>query len=141
MLTLGYTKASLIGLHGGLRKEYYVKPRYNESPEHFFVTKMIGEYIKQYTDQVELHVSQEPDVVFEINGQKIAIEVETGDKYKNARKKLLAKVEKLNKEYKNWFFVVTDWRFKEKYQKFAPTYVRKEIPSLVKELQSVPVEI
>ncbi|MCX6707001.1 MAG: ATP-binding protein, partial [Candidatus Woesearchaeota archaeon] len=125
LLKMGYVLSSHIGLYGGRREEYLLKPRYNETPEHFFVIKIIEEYVRQYTNKVEIFVSTSPDVVFEYNGKKVAIEVETGDKYENAMKKLLFKIEHMNRTYgDDWFFVVTDWSYKKKYQKLGRVYVR-----------------
>ena len=131
----GYSISKHIGLFGGRAEEYLLKPRYNESAEHFAVIKLIEKHIRKYTDKIWLFETKEPDIVFEIDNKKYAIEVETGDKHRNARNKLLKKVDYLNKEYgNNWFFVVTDWIHKENYIKLGKTAVRKEIPQLVNEL-------
>jgi len=133
LLKNGYQLSSHIGLFGGRKEEYLLKPRYNESPEHFFVIKSIEEYIRKYTDKVELIVSSNADIVFEGNGVSVGIEVETGHTYHNDRKALLRKIELLNKRFgKEWIFVVTDWTFKEKYAPLGKTYVRKEIPAILK---------
>ena len=105
-----------------------LKPRSNESPEHFFIVKKLEEFIKKYADKVEIYETREPDIVFEVKGKKVAIEVETGVKYKNDKKKLLRKIANLNRLYKDdWYFVVTDWSDKEKYQKLGKAHARREM--------------
>ena len=48
------------------------------------------------------------------------------------KKTLKEKVKLLNKNYDDWFFVVTKWEFKEKYSTLGKTYGRKEIPNTIK---------
>jgi conjugal transfer ATP-binding protein TraC len=136
LLKCGYMLSAHVGLYGGRREEYLLKPRYNESAEHFFVTKAIEEYIRKYTDEIDLPVCSNADIIFEYKGKKIAIEVETGKKYDNDRKQLDKKLIHLNRNFgKNWFFVVTDVRrFKDKYQKLGKTVARKEVPSTIKSM-------
>lgn len=130
LLKHGYHLSAHIGLYGGRQEEYLLKPRYNESNEHFFVIKVIEEYIRKYTEKVELVVSSDADIIFEHNGKKVAIEVETGSRHESRVKK---KVKLLNKRYgQDWLFVVTDWKKKEKYSKLGRTFVRKEIPAILK---------
>ena len=53
--------------------------------------------------------------------------------YKLKRRRLLEKVKTLNQDYgKNWFFVVTEWKDKEKYAQYGETFVRKEVPAILK---------
>ncbi len=133
LLKKGYTISFLVGIFGGQREGFLLKPRFNETPEHFFLVKMIENYIRNYTDKVELFETREPDIVFEINGKKVAIEVETGIKLRKTNPVLDKKVANLNKKYKeDWFFVVVDWKDKEKYQKYGKTYVRKEVSAILK---------
>ncbi|MBU0460893.1 MAG: hypothetical protein KJ771_08880, partial [Nanoarchaeota archaeon] len=134
LLKHGYVLSQQIGLYGGRCEEYLLKPRYNESEEHFFVIKIIEEYIRKYTEKIELLVSSNADIVFEHDGKKVGIEVETGKKYDNDRKQLDIKLKILNKNFAdNWFFVVTNSRdYKRKYSKLGKTYSRKEVPAIIK---------
>ncbi len=133
LLKHGYHLSAQIGLFGGRQEEYVLKPRSNESLEHFFLIKMIEEYLKKHTASVQLFEMKEADIVFQHNGKTIAIEVETGKKYDKDRKYLAKKVQWLTKKYgENWFFVVTDWSYKEKYTKLGTTYTRKEVPAVLK---------
>nr|AQS33902.1 hypothetical protein [uncultured archaeon] len=130
-----YHLSGHIGLFGGKMQDYVLKPRYNESAEHFFVIKAIEEYVKKYVDKIELYETRDADIVFEVNGNRIAIEVETGSQ-KDSR--IVEKVQMLKKKYgTNWFFVVTDWQEKERYSKLGITCVRKEVPPKIHELCKV----
>jgi len=130
LLKQGYIVSACIGLFGGRQEEYVLKPRYNESVDHFFVIKAIEEYLKKYTEKVELLVSSNADIIFEHNGVKVAIEVETGKQHYS---KVEEKVKLLKKRFgTNWFFVVTDWKEKENYAKYGITLVRKEVPAVLK---------
>ncbi|MBS3137286.1 ATP-binding protein [Candidatus Woesearchaeota archaeon] len=129
----GYILSAHIGLYGGRLEEYLLKPRYNESAEHFFVIKAIEEYLRKYTVKVELYETRDADIVFEISGKRIAIEVETGAKLRNENPRIELKVQLLTKRYGNdWFFVVTDWKDKEKYKQYGEAFVRKEVPAIIK---------
>lgn len=112
----------------GKRELYVLKPRRGESEGHFFLTYDIADYLRKFTNKVELFETTKPDIVFEINGQKYAVEIETGKIYTKDKKKLQAKVDTLNKEYgNNWFFVVTNRNFFPSYKKFGETYTNLSI--------------
>src|SRR3989344_2175059 len=112
LLAKGYIESAHIGLYGGRKQDYLLKPRYNESAEHYFVVKVIEKFIKKYTKNVKLYVSVHPDIIFEWGGRKIAIEVETGKKLRRYNPWLENKVRLLADYYFNWFFVVTSWKKK-----------------------------
>lgn len=88
------------------KEKYFVKPRFNETPKHLFVIYDIKSYLEKKGIKVELYVTRKPDIVFEINGKRIAIEVETGA----VLSKAIRMKEKLDilKGYDEWFFVVTN---------------------------------
>ena len=136
LLNNRYIISEHVGLFGGRREAYLLKPRHNEGAEHFFTVKAIEEYLRQYTDKVVLYETTKPDIVFKANGREVAVEVETGVKYKTARKKLEKMVENNNQKYgDNWFFVVTDVKgFKREYSSYKTTYARRETLAVLKEL-------
>jgi type IV secretory pathway VirB4 component len=116
----------------GKRELYVLKPRRGESEGHFFLTYDIANYLRKFTDKVELFETTKPDIIFEINNAKYAVEVETGKIYTKDKKKLQAKVDTLNKEYgQNWFFVVTDKNFYPEYSKFGQTYTKLSIAQAI----------
>ena len=130
LLNNGYERTNETDLYGGMKQEYLVKPRSNEGSTHYFVTKIIRDYICKYVDNVEMPESVDADIIFEYNGKKIAIEVETGSRHIS---RVEEKVEILKRKYgKDWFFVITDWNIRRKYEKLGRTYVRKEVPAILK---------
>ncbi|MBU1623156.1 MAG: ATP-binding protein, partial [Nanoarchaeota archaeon] len=136
LLQQGYRLSMHIGLEGGRRQEFLLKPRSNESCEHFFVIKIIEECIKNFTDKVELVETRDADIIFEVGKEKYAVEVETGAKFRKENPRIEEKVKLLQSKYgENWFFVVTNARnYKRKYSKFGITYARTEIQDFITEL-------
>ncbi len=115
----------------GKAERYLIKVRRGESAHHCFLTYDIAEYLKKFTDKIWLYETTKPDIVFEINGKKYAVEVETGKVYKD-KKKLANKVANLKKEYgNNWFFVVTDRNFYPFYKKFGETYTKLSLANKI----------
>ena len=133
LLHAGYQRSRHIGLYGGRQEEYLLKPSKHESLEHFFVIKAIEEYVKKYADNVELFATKGADLVFKIGKKRVAIEVETGTNLSGQPKVFEKKIKAIKKEFgKNWFIVVTNWKFKRDYEKFGETFVKKEIPAVLK---------
>ncbi len=122
LLRKRYKEYSVKSIFSNKKERYMIKPRNNESQQHFFLTYDIANYLKKITDKVWLYETVNPDIVFEINNTKYAIEVETGKTLKFNKKQLLEKIKVLNRTYgKNWFFVMTNKKLTTKYNKLAPT--------------------
>ena len=107
-----------------------LKPRHNESLTHLFVTYDTAEYLESKGIKVQKYVTVKPDIVFELNGKRCAIEIETGSvltKVKNMKEK----VKMLNKNYDEWFFVVTNKNKVLEYKKFGGSvdlrYLKKKL--------------
>ena len=133
LLKQGYTLSAHIGLFGGRQEEYVLQPRSNESVEHFFVIKAIEAYLVKNKIHYKLFETKEPDIVMYFGKKRVAIEVETGLKLRENNPRVEEKVKELQMKFgENWFFVVTDWQDKEQYSKYGKTYVRKEIPAVLK---------
>ena len=117
------------------KKEIFLTKQYkNESARHMVLIYEIVEYLKKFTKDIETYLTVKPDIVFSVNNQKYAIEVETGSIYKD-RKKMQEKVNSLKKEYgKNWFFVVTDWNIKKAYERCGKTYVKRNVISKINKI-------
>ena len=114
-----------------------IKPRYNESPQHCFLTYDIAQYLEglDEVENVKLFETKKPDIVFTINGKEYAIEVETGKVLKKNKKQLIEKVKTLNKEYMdNWFFITTNKNLAPIYNKIAPTCEKRYIINRIKKL-------
>jgi len=115
-------------------EKFLVKPRYNEGVEHLFLVRDIAEYLKDITDSIKLYVAVKPDIVFKMNNKTIAIEVETGKVLKSSKKQIENKVKLLNKNYKYWFFVVTDKNLVKKYKPYGDTIDKRGVSKKIKEL-------
>lgn len=128
LIRKGYKEYSFNSIVSNKKGKYLLRPRNNESPRHFFLIYDIADYLKKFTNKVSLFQTVKPDIVFEINNKKYAIEVETGKMLTHNKKGLLAKVRQLNKEYKkNWFFVVTDRKLFKKYNSLGQTCTKLTI--------------
>lgn len=133
LINKGYKEAKFLNINGK-KERYLIKPRRLESDAHFFMTYNIAEHIKQFTNKVQLYESVKPDIVFEANGKKYAIEVETGKVLARDKKKFLNKIKNLKSEFgDNWFFVVTDWNLAKTYSKFGKTYTKRNVIKKLKE--------
>lgn len=128
-----YYRLKAVGIKGGRETAYLLMPRFNESLIHFFLCKSIEEYIKGFTGDVRLYVTKKPDIVFWVCGRKFAVEVETGSGVSHP-KRLRAKVKQLNKEYDEWFFVVSSYKLREKYEKFGKTLLRGEVAGEIQKI-------
>lgn len=133
LLKHGYQLSAHIGLFGGRQEEYVLKPRSNESLEHFFVIKAIEEYLQKNKVRYALFETKEPDIVMYFGKKRVAIEVETGLKLRHENPRVEEKVKELKTKFgEHWFFVVTDWQDKEQYLKYGRAFVRKEVPAILK---------
>jgi len=134
LLAKGYREVKYLNIEG--KKELYlIKPRRNESDAHFCMIYDIVEFLRQFTDKIELYETVKPDIIFEANGKKYAIEVETGKVHQSDKKKFANKIKNLKNEFGNdWFFVLTNRNLFETYSKFGETYHKR---NLVKKLKGL----
>jgi len=134
----GFIEARLCGLDNSSKQYLIKKPNGSESIEHYFMVQIIAEEIRHYTKNVKIDATVNPDITFEIekNGliERFAIEVETGSQSKNTGE-INAKVAKNNSlDFKEWWFLVTDFLEKREYEKLRPTLKRTEIKPLLEKL-------
>lgn len=116
------------------RETYWVKVRENETVQHAFLVFDIANYLKKFTDKINLYETKKPDIVFELNNKQYAIEIETGKM--NEKKRLKEKIEILNNDYgNNWFFVVTDRNLIPKYKQFGKVLDKRYLSNYLKNLQ------
>ena len=112
-----------------------VFPRSNESLPHAFMCYQLYYFIKKFTDKVKMYETIKPDIIFEVKGQKYAIEVETGKTLETNRKALMEKVKNNNKLYgKNWFFVMTNKKIGPSYSNLAETTDNRYIQNKIEKL-------
>jgi len=121
------------------KKEKFVfRPNSNESDIHSYVTLLIEHYLKEKykIEDVKMYETVNPDLVFEINEKKYAIEIETGKIYQHNKKQLENKIKLLNKNYHKWIFVVTNKNLVSKYRKYGRAidlrYLKKQLESFLK---------
>ncbi len=126
LLGKGYVLSSHVPLGGGRQEYYLLKPIIKESNGHFFLVRSIQEYILQFTKNVKTYDTNNPDVVFLSGKKRIAIEIETGVLLKD-RPRLDEKIKGLNKNYDDWFFVVTHSDLAYSYCKMGKTFTRKNV--------------
>ncbi len=129
----GYKKCSQWCITSGQPEVFFIKGRHNESESHAYLCSAIHQLIVEGIDpEAKLLATRDADIVFRIKGKRWAIEVETGTVYKKSKKKLQAKVNRLNRKYFNrWFFVITHRDLRKKYRHFGKVMERKEIISKI----------
>jgi predicted transcriptional regulator len=119
------------------KERYLVKPRFNETAPHCFLTYDIFNYLKQKNGIKNLLTpeTKKPDITFMINSKEYGIEVETGKLLKTNKKALMEKIGRNNKEYSDrWFFVVTNRKIASRYAKLAQTKDKRSIKSKIDNL-------
>lgn len=126
LLNKDYIISSHYPLNGKRKVEHLLKPNPQESPSHYFLIKAIEEYLLQHTEKVKLYRTVKPDIIFEVNGKRIAIEVETGSGI-NDRRRMIEKCHNLNKTYGEWFFVVSRAPLMYRYRAYGKTFTRMTI--------------
>ncbi|RLG10368.1 hypothetical protein DRN73_07960 [Candidatus Pacearchaeota archaeon] len=117
-----YTIIKKKGLMDKKVQEYLIKPRFNESDMHCFVTYDIANYLESKGMEVKLYVTKNPDIIFKLNGKNVAIEIETGTKIKKDKKMVTEKVKELKKNYDEGVFVLTDNHNIRDYRKLMKTF-------------------
>ena len=124
LMNKGYKEAKFMGVNKK-KEKYLIKPRENEGDEHFFLTFTLANYLKSISKKIELFETLKPDIIFELNGQSYAIEIETGSLYLKAREQLARKVEELKNNFEDRYcFVVTNENFAPIYNRFGKTFTR-----------------
>ncbi|MFA5061397.1 MAG: DUF87 domain-containing protein [Candidatus Pacearchaeota archaeon] len=119
------------------KEKYLIKPRFNETAPHCFLTFDIFNYLKQKDGirNILTPETKKPDITFMINNKEYGIEIETGKLLKTNKKALMEKIDRNNKEYSDrWFFVVTNRKIASKYAKIAQTKDKRSVKSKIDSL-------
>lgn len=123
----------------GKKDKYLIKPRHNESLGHMFFVYDIASFLEKKGIKVEMFATKMPDIVFNLNGKRIAIEVETGSVAQN-KNRILEKIEILKKVSDEWFFIVTNRNLVKKYKKFGetidPRYMAGKLKKIIKKAKN-----
>ncbi len=135
LIEKGYTKAVFKSIVTNKKEEFLLQPRHNESLTHLFAVFDIAEYLEKKGFKVEKFATKKPDLVFKKGNRLCAIEVETGSML--SRKKVFEeKVKSLNKNYDEWFFVVTNRNKLKEYGEYGKSldfrFLNATLPALLR---------
>jgi conjugal transfer ATP-binding protein TraC len=119
LLRKGYKISEQRSLTSKKKLKYFIKPSFNETDRHFFTIHDIKIYLENKGIKVKTFITKKPDITFEKDGKKWAIEVETGGKIKKDPKMIREKVDQLNKDYDVWAFVMTSKHNVAEYRKLG----------------------
>ena len=133
LLNSGYKETSRKSCFSNVKK-YLVKPRFNEGISHFFLIMDIANYLTSKNFEIKLFQTTHPDIIFKINGEKIAIEIETGKNLKNNKKQLIEKIKLLNENYDDWFFVLTNRNLNRKYSAYGRVADKRYLKNYLEKL-------
>lgn len=129
-----YTEIDTNPFGAGRGTVYYVLPRFNESPVHFFFCKILEAEIKKYTENVILYTTNKPDVIVIRENKKICFEVETGTMEEKKPDETKVKYDKIKEDYDDCYILVTNIEIKKEFEKYGKVIVRSQIREKVKEL-------
>jgi len=128
LLRRGYVVSSHVPLGCHRSEEFLLKITGNQSAEHFFLVRAINEYLEWLGANPKISDSFSADIRFvSKQGKRIAIEVETGVTFDKRKDLLLSKIEILNRYYDDWFFVVSNILYVEKYKRFGKVFTRTNV--------------
>ncbi len=141
LIKQGYKLISQKSIAFGKKGEYLLKPRHNETINHMFMVYDVAAFLEKKKIKLEMFTTKMPDIIFEIDGKKYAIEVETGTVAKHIQR-LGEKIKLLNSQnYEDWFFVVTDRNLVRKYRKFGktvdPRCIKYNLEKLIRKAQKL----
>ena len=131
MLNDGYQRIWQNPFGSGGRKEYFVKVRTNESPEHAFFVRIVEQQVRLYTNDLTINDTDGPDIVFNSPAGVVAVEVETGAR-KQSRSDLESRFRVLSEDYPIVLVLVTDKYMKRHYEQYSNTITRTEIREKIK---------
>ncbi len=118
LLGKGYKIARYKRLASNTKEEFLLKARHNESLTHLFTIYDTANYLESKGINVKKYTTKKPDLVFKIGKKKYAIEVETGSVLSKISR-MEEKVKLLNKNYDEWFFIVTNRNKLKNYKEFG----------------------
>lgn len=110
--------------------DFVIKRRFPESLQHSILVSQIEELIRQFTEDVKIKVSNDADVVFtNKNGEKIALEIETG-----LNNHIDAKIMAVNaRKYDKTIFVITEAKLLPIYRPLGTVLTRNKIEQFIKD--------
>ena len=119
----------------GEKTNYLFKPFFRESARHGILVYEVAKYLREYTKNVREYLSRNPDIIFDINGVKWAVEIETGKVLLHNKKQFYEKVARLRSDWgRNWFFVITNRNRLKTYSRYGKTFTRRNVIKKIKKL-------
>ncbi len=138
LLNKGYIQVKFKSIISEKIEDFFVRQRPNEGIPHAMAVFEIKNFLESQGIKTQAYQTKNPDIVFEENGKKYALEIETG-KIISHPSRIEEKV-KLLKDYDEWFFIITNRNFVRKYKKFGiaidPRYLKRFLIKLVKRVKS-----
>lgn len=139
LLKNGYSYLNEYCVEHGKIIQTLVKPESNHSKTHTFLVWSVMRYLHKLkaVSNVKDYTAVEADIVFVSNGEKYALEIETGTLL-GKKFQLSQKVDYLNRKYKDrWMFIVSNKNLLPKYRKFGVATSRSELPKKLKKLLKI----
>ena len=136
LLNNGYSYLNEFCVNHGKIIQVLVKPTLNHSKTHTFLVWSVKRYLNKLKEvsHVQDFDTVGADITFKSNGEKFAIEIETGSLL-SKKFQLSQKVDSLNEKYKDgWMFIVSNKNLLPKYRKFGVVTSRSEFPKTLKKL-------
>lgn len=132
----GYTTHNHVPIGETRQRTFLIKTNTIESPQHTFLVWNTKKILQQYTNKIQTKLTKKPDLVFETpDGQKNAIEIETGINYKKHKQRLQQKTQKNNKEYgTNWIILCAKSKMTKQYKKYSKAISRTQLKQYLKQL-------
>ena len=84
--------------------------------------------------QVSKFTTKKPDLTFEINSKRFAIEVETGKLIEKKKPQIIEKIKLLKENYDDWYFVVCDKKFVQRYRKLGKTIEKRYLANCLNKI-------
>ncbi len=113
---------------------YWINTRHNESKEHAFFCYILEIELKKYVDEVEMNVTNGPDLVVEWKGKRFCFDVETGKSLSRHPEWLGKKFAYYQREYDKSFILVTKRTLQYKYSKYGIVITRGKIKETIRKL-------
>ena len=131
-----YTIHNLVPIGEKRQRPFLIKTNTIESPQHTFLVWNTKKILQKHTNEIQTKLTKKPDLIFKTpDGQKNAIEIETGIGYKKHKTRLQQKTQKNNKEYgTNWFILCAKSKMTKQYKKYGKAISRTQLTQYLQQL-------
>jgi conjugal transfer ATP-binding protein TraC len=140
LINHGYEGGFFVSIGKVRQEEFWVKKNGVESLEHTFLVQNIKHELLKITKDVQVYISEKPDIVFTYKQLEYCIEVETLKHLQSSKKQLINKiVENKHKYGSRCIYVINDRKGKPILNTLNPSLkvlLRKDVPAYLKELKN-----